>query len=135
MMATISSFFAVARASGVGYLCIKSKNTGMACLPWVRLRKVTAIKRRRGLWASRSWMSPNFGADRRGKGMQEIVPGDRGFWTDAGKGRSMLPSASSRKPALKELCFLGVTGAVAFKLPWAPFGSFLVFRGEMGGVK
>jgi hypothetical protein len=75
----MSSLLAATSDSGVGYFSISSKKTGIACLPCVRMRNVTAMRRRKGSSASFSWMSPNVGEESGGKGMQEIgPPGVRG---------------------------------------------------------
>lgn len=48
MMCNISSLSDSTNDSGVGNFSMSSKKTGMACLPWVRMRKVTAMRSRKG---------------------------------------------------------------------------------------
>ena len=123
-MATISSFGAATSASGVGYACMSLKKMGIACLPWVRLRKVTATRRRKGSCASRSWMRPNVELKREGKGIQEMIPaGDRGGLAGDGCGNFSPSFNSAPGPNFDVALFFGVTGP------------FLDGAGEMGGVK
>ena len=87
----------------------------MACFPCVRLRKVTAIRRRNGSCARRSWMRPNDGAERRGKGIEETTPpgdgGDRGDFNEVSFTKFSRCFRFSIGPAFEAVVFLGVMGA------------------------